>query len=161
MDQFKMDRNGNPSVLWIPEGIISRETTNMDTWQARARARMKEIGLSQEKLAEQFEMTPAGMQKWLAGTRQPAFEEINQIADKIGVTRTWLTYGIDPSENTDGLREDVKATLKKLIRLERSGQLPSGIWDAIDSLAGTFAPQTTLSDNVKSDANPAKSGTHN
>lgn len=155
-----MDRNDNLSVLWIPLDTNPVETTKMDTWQERARARMKEIGLSQEKLAEQFDMTPAGMQKWLAGTRQPAFEEINQIADRIGVTRTWLTYGIDPSENTDGLREEVKAIVRKLVRLERTGQLPPGIWDAIDSLAGTFAPKQELPSNVKSTVTSAKSGTH-
>lgn len=121
---------------------------------------MRELGISQERLAEQFSMTPAGMQKWLAGARQPAFEEINQIADHLGVTRTWLTYGTDPNDSTDGLPTPAKAVVRKLILLERSGRLPESLWDAIGSMVNAVAPLPEETEHIKS-SSPAKNGTTN
>lgn len=133
----------------------------METWRERAKARMKEIGLSQERLAEQFSMTPAGMQKWLAGSRQPTFDEINQIADRIGVTRTWLTYGLDPSDTTEGLSESARLVVRNLIKLERASHLPPGMIDAIGSMVDAVVPRFTEPDNIKSPANTTKNGTTN
>lgn len=155
-----MDRKAMKSVLCIPQAESAWETWPMDTWRDRAKSRMRELGISQERLAEQFSMTPAGMQKWLAGARQPAFEEINQIADHLGVTRTWLTYGLDPNDSTDGLPGPAKAVVRKLILLERSGRLPESLWDAIGSMVNAVAPLPEETEHVKSSA-PAKNGTTN
>lgn len=154
-----MDRNECKSTLCIPLVTPPGETTGMDKWQERARARMREIGLSQEKLAEQFGMTPAGIQKWLAGTRQPSFDEINLIADRIGVTRTWLTYGLDPNDTTDGLPASARAVVRKLIRLERAGLLPPGMMDAIGSMIDAVVPHNAEGDEQKSGAPAARNGT--
>ncbi len=130
-----------------------------DTWRERARARMKEIGLTQERLSEQFEMTPAAMQKWLAGTRQPSFEEINKIAECIGVTQTWLTYGLDPNDTTEGLSEGARTMVRNLIKLERSRQLPQSLVDAIGAMVNAVVPYAQEGDNIKSSADSEKTGT--
>jgi len=146
------------SILCIPQEDSAWETCPMDTWRDRAKSRMRELGISQERLAEQFSMTPAGMQKWLAGARQPAFEEINQIADHLGVTRTWLTYGIDPNDSTDGLQGQAKTVVRRLIQLERAGRLSETLWDAIGAMANTVPPLPEETAQVKSSA-AAKNGT--
>lgn len=130
----------------------------MDTWRERAKHRMRELGLSQERLAEQFGMTPAGMQKWLAGARQPSFDDINLIADHLNVTRTWLAYGIEPNDSIDGLNVRTRTVVRKLIQLERAGRLPESLWDAIDSMTNAVAPFPEETEHIKSPA-PAKNGT--
>ncbi|APE48587.1 hypothetical protein BO996_12395 [Delftia sp. HK171] len=160
MDQSTMDHNEMDSVLCIPSPETDWDTIPMETWTDRAKARMRELGVSQERLAEQFGMTPAGMQKWLAGTRQPAFEEINQIADRLGVPRTWLTYGTDPNDSTDGLTDPAKTVLRKLISMERAGRMPETLWDAIGLLATAVAPLPDETAQVKSPAE-TKNGTTN
>lgn len=66
----------------------------MQTWYERANARRKELGLTQEWLADQFEMTTGAMQKWLAGKREPSLEDINRIADLLTCSPVWLTHGV-------------------------------------------------------------------
>lgn len=66
----------------------------MQTWNERAKDRLKELRLTQEWLAEQFDMTPGGMQKWLAGTREPSLADINRIAELLRCSPVWLTHGV-------------------------------------------------------------------
>ena len=83
---------------------------------------MKELGVSQERLGEAFGMGPAAIQKWLAGDRQPSLDQINQIADELKVTRTWLTYGLDSASTIDGLSEKSNTILRHLI-MKRDGDV--------------------------------------
>lgn len=131
----------------------------MTNWRERARARMKEIGVSQERLGEAFGMGPAAIQKWLAGDRQPSLDQINQIADVLDVTRTWLTYGLDSASTIDGLSEKPHIILRHLIRLERDGRLRPEQWDALAAMITAFAPEPMETSIVKSIATPSKNGT--
>lgn len=126
----------------------------METWKDRARLRMKELGTTQEALAEVFDMTTAGMQKWLAGTRQPSLDEINRIADHLKVPRTWLTHGLQTDATIDGLDAIAQATLRKLIELERSGPLPATFWGAVESMA-----QAVTNPTLSGSASAARDGT--
>lgn len=112
----------------------------MKTWRERAKDRLKDIGKTQDWLSEQFEMTPGGMQKWLAGTRQPAIDDINRIADLLECPRTWLTHGIAPEETTDGLPDTSQRVLRTLIRLERTTPLPASFWAAVQAMAQAVEP---------------------
>lgn len=136
----------------------------MDTWNNRAKARLKEIGRTQDWLAEQFDMTPGGMQKWLAGTRQPSLEEINRIADLLQCPQIWLTHGLEPADFTDGLREEARATLRRLISEERSTPLPVSFWQAVAAMAETVAPaqppQSTGSAEPPTNHAAPRNGTH-
>lgn len=148
------------SILCIPHKVAPWDTCFMDTWRERAKHRMRDLGVSQERLAEQFGMTPAGMQKWLAGTRQPSFEDINTIADHLKVTRTWLAYGVEPNDSIDGLSTTAQAIVRKIIHLERLGRLPESLWSAIDAMINAVAPLPDETEHIKSAA-PAKNGTTN
>ena len=114
------------------------ETKGMTDWRDRARARMKELGITQERLAQEFGMTPAAMQKWLAGDRQPSLEQINHVARTLNVTQTWLAYGLDSSRTTEGLAERPSRFLSDLIRLEREGKLTPEQWRALEAVVLAF-----------------------
>lgn len=111
---------------------------------------MREVGLTQEALAEKFEMTPAGMQKWLAGARQPSLDDINRIADTLGVARTWLTHGIMADSTIDGLSGSAQNVLRHLITIERHTPLPSTFWHAVESMANAVTPIPTTSGSTES-----------
>lgn len=131
----------------------------MTNWRERARARMKEIGVSQERLGETFGMGPAAIQKWLAGDRQPSLDQINQIADVLNVTQSWLTHGLDSASTIDGLPEKPHTILRHLIRLEREGRLRPEQWDALAAMVTAFVPEPMETATVKSPKTPSKNGT--
>lgn len=120
---------------------------------------MKELGISQERLGESFGMGPAAIQKWLAGDRQPSLDQINQIADVLSVTRTWLTYGLDEASTVDGLPPKSEAVLRHLIQLERDGKLRPEQWDALAAMVTAFVPALEETKVIKSTDTPAKTGT--
>ncbi len=103
-------------------------------------------------------MTTAGMQKWLAGTRQPSLDEINRIADQLKVPHTWLTHGLDAATHIQDLPTHSNAVLRKLIERERSNPLPSSLWAAVESMTEAIAPSDESND-VKS-ADQSRNGTH-
>lgn len=101
---------------------------------------MKEIGETQNSLSEKLDMTQGGLQHWLAGTRQPALEDINRIADALDCPRAWLTHGLDPQDTTDGLAEPGRSALRSLIGAQRTGPLPDSLWVAVQAILNTVAP---------------------
>lgn len=55
---------------------------------------MKEVGETQDSLSAKLGMSQGGLQHWLAGTRQPALEDINRIAQLLECSPVWLTHGV-------------------------------------------------------------------
>ncbi|MGR5723189.1 helix-turn-helix domain-containing protein, partial [Escherichia coli] len=56
----------------------STESNNKDMkmkWYELARYRMKELGITQEKLAEELGMTQGGIGHWLRGSRHPSLSD--------------------------------------------------------------------------------------
>lgn len=141
MDQSKVDRKAIRHPVCAFRFVHPQNTLNtMENWTERAKTRMRELGITQEALAEKFDMTPAGMQKWLAGARQPALDDINRIADTLGVARTWLTHGIMADSTIDGLSGPAQEVLRHLITIERHNPLPSTFWQAVESMANAVTP---------------------
>lgn len=147
------------TVLSIPFCRAGRHTIAMEaSWRERAKARMKEVGMTQNALSEILSMTQGGLQHWLAGTRQPSIDDINRIADELRMPRTALTHGVDESYTIDGLRAKAIDTLRRLIAAERATPLPDDFWAAIDSMTKSVAPKAPQQDE-KSDE-PPRNGTH-
>lgn len=48
---------------------------------------MTELGVTQEQLAEQLQMTQGGLGHWLNGKRQPPFDRVGEIADFLQIDR--------------------------------------------------------------------------
>lgn len=84
---------------------------------------MKEKGVTQSDLAEHFEMTPAGMQKWLSGAREPSVAELLEIADFLKVPRAQLLLGSEPADDIGDLPDYARSTLRRIVEGARNGDL--------------------------------------
>lgn len=117
------------------------------TWNERAKQRLSEMGRTQDWLAEQFSMTPGGMQKWLAGTRQPSLDQINSIAKLLDVSPAWLTHGVESNDSLNGLGDEARNTLQRFITAERQGLLHAATWQTLSSLADVALAQADNTQN--------------
>ncbi|QYX66365.1 LexA family transcriptional regulator [Shewanella putrefaciens] len=54
-------------------------------WTDLVKARIKEIGMTQEKLAELIEVTPGGMGHWLNKRREPSLSQIAKILKAVSL----------------------------------------------------------------------------
>lgn len=69
-----------------------RNNRRMKTaWNELAKARMKQIGLTQDKLAEALGKTQGGVGHWLNGRREPSIEDIASIMKAIGLKELVLS----------------------------------------------------------------------
>ncbi len=52
----------------------------MKKWTVRLQERMKELGYTQESLAQKLEVTRGSLTHYLAGRRSPPLKQLNKIA---------------------------------------------------------------------------------
>lgn len=153
------------SILSIPFCIAHWHTQSMHTWYTRAKDRLKQIERTQDWLADQFGMTPGGMQKWLSGSREPSLDSIIRIAGLLRCSPAWLLLGMAEDEQINGLPESAQSALRHLIRAERAGPLPPAFWQGLELMAPAAA-LPTLNDQPSGGAQsptdcPApRNGTH-
>ncbi len=88
-----------------------------ETWRDRAKARMKEKGISQESLARTLGSTRSSIGHYLADRRIPNVKQIEAIAKTLQVHPAWLLYGKQVTE----IHEDL-ATYT--ITQEHSSKIP-------------------------------------
>ncbi|MDV5356505.1 S24 family peptidase [Enterobacter asburiae] len=55
------------------------------TWQDLVKSRMKELDITQEKLAEQLGKTQGAIGHWLNGRREPGIDDISNIMKVLGI----------------------------------------------------------------------------
>ncbi|MEW6485401.1 MAG: LexA family transcriptional regulator [Pseudomonadota bacterium] len=72
------------------------------SWRDLAKARMKDIGMTQDSLAEALGKTQGGIGHWLNGRRDPSIEEIASVMKVIGLKELIL--------NSDGTVNDTEHT---------------------------------------------------
>lgn len=125
----------------------------MDDWRSRARAVMRDKGVTQDGLSELLDMTQGGLQHWLAGSRQPKLSDIDRIAVALGVPGPYLTHGVTADDVCTDLAEPGRSVIRRLIAKERSGQAPATLWATLDQVL-TLA-EGTLPQNQSSPARPA------
>jgi SOS-response transcriptional repressor LexA len=65
----------------------------MNTWADRIRSRMKELGLTQEELADKLGITRGAVTHYLAGRRVPPLSKFNEIAKVLKSDAAWLQFG--------------------------------------------------------------------
>lgn len=70
-------------------------------WNDLAKARMKEVGITQERLAEMLGKTQGAIGHWLNGRREPSIEDIAEIMKLLGLSQLRL--------NSDGTLTDPNA----------------------------------------------------
>ena len=61
-------------------------------WYELARTRMKDLGVTQEKLAEELGMTQGGIGHWLRGSRHPSLDEIGEVFHYLGITNVTFNH---------------------------------------------------------------------
>lgn len=70
----------------------TRNNRGMKTpWNELAKARMKQIGITQDKLAEALGKTQGAIGHWLNGRREPSIEDIASIMKQIGLKELVLS----------------------------------------------------------------------
>lgn len=57
----------------------ARNVAPMKKWNLLAKARMKDLAITQEQLAERLHVTQGAVAHWLGGRREPGLSRINQI----------------------------------------------------------------------------------
>ena len=66
----------------------------MNTWAARIKSRMKELGLTQEELAHKMGLTRGAVTHYLAGRRVPPLRQFQKLASILKTDPAWLQFGI-------------------------------------------------------------------
>lgn len=79
-------------------------------WNEVAKIRMKDLGMTQEKLSEHLGITPGAVSHWLNARRSPELEEIAKILhilkiDEFKVDKDGFIY---PGQNTESTQENLK-----------------------------------------------------
>jgi len=72
----------------------------MDNWTDLVKARMRDINLTQEKLAERLGYTQGAVGHWLCERRQPKLQMINQILVAVGFPPLQMVYPHQLRENS-------------------------------------------------------------
>jgi SOS-response transcriptional repressor LexA len=85
----------------------------MNTWATRIKERMKDLGLTQEALAEKMGITRGAITHYLAGRRQPPLNQFQKLATILKTEPAWLQFGISTSgaKTKKGIVEQAKNPL--------------------------------------------------
>ena len=57
----------------------------MDKWIELVKAKMSELRITQEKLAERLAMSQGGVGHWLNKRRQPSLDDMNRVLQELGL----------------------------------------------------------------------------
>jgi SOS-response transcriptional repressor LexA len=67
----------------------------MATWSKRIKSRMKELGMTQDVLANKMGITRGAITHYLAGRRQPPLHQFQKLAAILKIDPAWLQYGLE------------------------------------------------------------------
>jgi len=65
----------------------------MNSWSTRIKTRLKELELTQEKLAKKMGITRGAVTHYLAGRRVPPLKQFEKLAAILKVNPSWLQFG--------------------------------------------------------------------
>jgi SOS-response transcriptional repressor LexA len=68
---------------------------NMSNWTGRLKSKMKELGLTQEELANKLGVTRSAVAHYVQGTRHPPLRQVINLAAILKVNPAWLQFGKD------------------------------------------------------------------
>ena len=79
----------------------------MDKWIELVKAKMSELKITQEKLAERLGMSQGGVGHWLSKRRQPSIEDMNRVLQELGLGFLEVALVIrEPAASRDEEGED-------------------------------------------------------
>lgn len=71
----------------------------MKKWYELAKARMKELDITQEQVAEQMGVSQGAVAHWLGGRREPSLERIGALLEYLGLSSIFRENGAGPPEH--------------------------------------------------------------
>ncbi|MFS1539523.1 MAG: S24 family peptidase [Candidatus Phlomobacter fragariae] len=98
-------------------------------WNVLAKTKMKEKGISQEKLGEILGKTQGAIAHWLNGRREPSIEDIAKIMKIIGIYEINL--------NSDASVQEVKQDNIEFMEILKEGSVPV-VGEAVMGIDGEF-----------------------
>jgi SOS-response transcriptional repressor LexA len=105
-------------------------------WTELVKARIKDLGMTQEKLAELVEVTPGGMGHWLNNRREPSLGQIARILKAVSLDSLTLysdgslEYPDEAISNTSKAR----STISYQKRFPVISNVQAGVWtEAVES----------------------------
>nr|WP_080396465.1 helix-turn-helix domain-containing protein [Enterobacter hormaechei] len=89
------------------------------TFNDRISSRRKELGLTQQQLADAVGISAVSVYKWEAGITTPKGQNLFSLAEALRCTPTWLLYGTEEDEplRADQLSPELDERQKKLLDL--------------------------------------------
>lgn len=135
--------------MCIAETNTLRNISAMKKWNELARDRMKETGVTQEKLAERLGVSQGGIGHWLSGRREPSLERINDVLSELGLPKLSVTadkslVNVGPTDQP--YRDETKYPLISWIQ--------AGMWE---ESCDNFNPGDA-EEWIESDANAGRCG---
>ncbi len=118
-------------------GIIRRHKTArvfiMSTWTIRIKSRMKELGMTQEVLANKMGITRGAVTHYLAGRRVPPLKQFQKLAAILKADPAWLQFGTVAEGTQLAKKADLKNDKSEIAR----HRLPILSWEQASQFIGT------------------------
>jgi SOS-response transcriptional repressor LexA len=111
----------------------ARNMPRMEKWTQRAKARMSEIGITQEQLAERLGVTQGAIGHWLNERREPKLEMINRIMKELGIS---LLQAVE----NDSVKNSFDANVDLLLHSENLFKYPVLSWVQAGAWAEALEP---------------------
>mgnify|MGYP000913802590 CR=1 FL=1 len=110
-----------------------RNICTMKKWNEAVRAKMEQIGLSQEDLAERLGCTQGAVGHWLSGRREPKLDTINQVLAEVGLPP--LAFHDEEESNVEP-GPPVSSPYREIKILGTAQMGTEGYWHALDEADG-------------------------
>lgn len=112
----------------------------MKKWYELAKARMKETGITQEKLAEHIGVSQGGVAHWLSGRREPSLEVIGQVLKFLGLPEMSVGRATDAGLLEDGSNVEpgppITSAARRIDIMGTAQMGPDGHWVGLDNAGG-------------------------
>lgn len=88
--------------------------------------RMKVLGITQEMMAEELDVSSAVISKWLRGKATPSLERLNEMADVVGMTliladrHELMIQGLPDSKNLEERGKIIESLEALLVYLKKN-----------------------------------------
>ena len=84
------------------------------TWYKRARELMKDLGISQDDVADYMKITRPAVGHWLSGRREPNIENIIRLSEMLRTSTDYLLKGKKSSLDMDDIDRKVIGLMDEL-----------------------------------------------
>jgi SOS-response transcriptional repressor LexA len=120
---------------------MKNEYLIMNTWAARIKSRMKELGMTQDMLAKQMAITRGAITHYLSGRREPPLRQFQKLATILQTDPAWLQFGVTTQSNHEKQSEIEKLSYHELMK----ANVPFLSWEQVATIAGCLTQSSQTS----------------